>query len=132
MRVLVATRQTQGDRDGDFSETIEGELVFDAGPCEQSVREETWDCICSIGFLGLASGEFTTTAVVANLTVAPQAFERLFRESLGAEGICAECAADMARSARMLALRWPVGTVIERHQRDIRPRRRTRPSRNSR
>jgi hypothetical protein len=125
MRVLVATRQTQGERDDDFSETIEGELVFDAGPCDESFRRETWDCTCSIGFCGLASGEFTTTAVVADLKVAPREFERLFREGLGPEGICADCAKDMAQSARMFALRWPVGTVIERQQFDIRPRERT-------
>ncbi|MGO4692444.1 DUF7715 family protein [Glaciibacter sp. 2TAF33] len=124
MKVLVATRQTQGDRVGDFSDTIEGELVFDAGPCEQAVREQSWECICSMGFVGLASGELTTTAVVANLPVAPREFERLFRDSLAPEGICADCAKDMAQAARAFALRWPLGTVIERNRFDVRPRKR--------
>lgn len=116
MKVLVATTTTKGKRLDDFSSAIDGELVFDAGPCEDVIRGERWDCSCSIAFRGLASGELTTTAMVADLDFGLREYERAFRDGLARMGCCTQCAKSMANSARMLALRWPIGTVIERNR----------------
>jgi len=122
VKVLIATTTTQGERIDDFSSTVEGELAFDAGPCERAIREQDPDCPCSISFRGVASGEQTTTVMVADLDFGLRDYERAFRDGLKRRGICAACATRYAHDARMLALRWPVGTVLEREYLDIRAR----------
>lgn len=121
MKVLVATRQTQGEREDDFSDTVEGELVFDAGRCADAAKLPMWHCACAIGFSGVASGELTTTAMVADLPLGLAEYERAVRDGTR-EWCCTSCARTYAHGARMLALKFPVGTVLERFQEDIRPR----------
>ncbi|MCU1443666.1 MAG: hypothetical protein JWQ59_1816 [Cryobacterium sp.] len=116
MKVLVATRQTQGTRGDDFSRTVEGELVFDAGPCEGTIRDRDWDCECSIAFCGVATSELTTTAIVADLPIGLKEYQLAFRDGLTRADICRECAREFSHAARMLALRWPVGTIVQRDQ----------------
>ena len=64
MKVLVATNHSQGSEDTDFCETIENELVIIPGDCLDE------DCVCERGcdpsFLGLASGQRTTTTKIVN------------------------------------------------------------------
>jgi hypothetical protein len=122
VKVLIATPVTQGDYEGDFSSAIDGELVFDGGPCEAVTDGSAWDCPCSIAFRGLASGELTTTAMVADLDFGLREYERAFRDGLKRWGICFDCAKRMGHAARMLALRWPIGTVIERDRLEFRER----------
>ncbi len=63
MLVLVATRQGQGEVQGDYSWTVEGELVTPVvAECSSGDR-----CGCSRGFPGLASSRATTTAQVVDL-----------------------------------------------------------------
>ena len=81
-----------------------------------------WDCECSIAFRGVASGELTTTAIVADLPVDIKAYQRAFRDGLDRQDICRECARSYGHTARMLALRWPIGTIIERDQLSFTPR----------
>lgn len=114
MKVLVATSTTQGARDGDFFDAVDGELVFDSGPCEAVIAGAPWDCDCALAFRGVASGELTTTAVVADLPVGLKEYEGAFRDGLARLGVCRDCAKRVGHAARMLALRWPVGTVLER------------------
>jgi len=63
MKVLVATRQTQGSQLGDYSWTVEGELVTPVTVecCSAHL------CGCGRGFAGLGSDRVTTTAVVVEL-----------------------------------------------------------------
>lgn len=122
VKVLIATSQTQGAWIDDFCSTVDGELAFDAGPCERAIRERDPECPCAFSFRGVASGEQTTTVMVANLDLNRGEYVRAFRDGLGRIGVCADCAADYAHTARMLALRWPIGTVLERKYLDIRPR----------
>jgi hypothetical protein len=124
MKVLVATRKTQGSREGDFSRTIEGELVFDAGPCTGVADDGEWDCECSIAFRGVATGELTTTAVVADLPMRLKEYQEAVCDGLALKGVCSDCALECARAAWKLAMRWPTGTVIERHQTRFAPRQR--------
>jgi hypothetical protein len=61
MLVLIATNELQGTAAGDYSFTVEGELVTPlAAECASGER-----CGCNRGFPGLASGFATTTAMVA-------------------------------------------------------------------
>jgi hypothetical protein len=61
MLVLIATNELQGTTSGDYSFTVEGELVTPlAAECASGER-----CGCNRGFPGLASGFATTTAMVA-------------------------------------------------------------------
>jgi hypothetical protein len=122
VKVLIATTQTQGAWVDDFSSTVEGELVFDAGPCERSIRERDPNCPCAFSFRGVASGGQTTTCVVADLDMGLREYMRAFRDGLTRVNVCTECARQYAHAARMLALRWPVGTILEREQLDIRER----------
>jgi len=60
MLVLIATNELQGTDPGDYSFTVEGELVTPlASECASGER-----CGCNRGFPGLASGFATTTAMV--------------------------------------------------------------------
>ena len=62
MLVLVATNELQGSDPGDYSYTVEGELVTPvANECASGER-----CGCNRGFPGLASGFATTTAMVVD------------------------------------------------------------------
>lgn len=60
MRVLIATRRTQGAMPGDYCWTLDGELVT---PVSQACGEPD-SCGCGRGFPGLASARATTTAMV--------------------------------------------------------------------
>jgi len=60
--VLIATNELQGATPGDYSFTVEGELVTPlAAECASGER-----CGCNRGFPGLASGFATTTAMVVD------------------------------------------------------------------
>ena len=62
MLVLIATNELQGAAPGDYSFTVEGELVTPlAAECASGER-----CGCNRGFPGLASGFATTTAMVVD------------------------------------------------------------------
>ena len=60
MRVLIATNELQGHTPGDYSWTVEGELVSGvATECDDGHQ-----CGCNRGFVGLASSRATTTAMI--------------------------------------------------------------------
>ena len=122
MKVLIATRELQGDREDDFSRTVDGELVYDSGPCLRVRQGADWLCECAIAFRGVASGELTTTAIVADLPLRPLEYERAFRDGFRRHGHCADCARKASHAARTLAMRWPVGTIVERDQLVFLPR----------
>ncbi len=83
MLVLVATMETQGETDGDYSFTVEGELV--TALTDECDSPET--CGCGVGFPGVASGLPTTTAMVVDRDhLDPVAFRTALRDSLEREG----------------------------------------------
>lgn len=61
MRVLVATTESQGTADDDYSWTIEGELVY-----VPVLDCDCPGCGCRYGFAGMASSKATTTAKVVD------------------------------------------------------------------
>jgi hypothetical protein len=123
MRVLVATRRSQGVRELDFDDCVDGELVWITTPCGRGLAPDRSYCSCSITFVGVASFGMTTTAVVADLeAMTPERYEEALSDALsGVRGLdrhVAETAADLARIADGL----PVGTVLERYNSWLQPR----------
>lgn len=117
MKVLVATRRTQGRTEGDFSWTVEGELVrWPLMECASGAA-----CGCERSFDGLASHRGTTTVRVADLeTLDLPALIRALADDLVASGVpildqetqeyVEQEAADLARVASWFS----VGTVLGR------------------
>ena len=69
MKVLTATRRTQGDRAGDFYWAVDGELVrLPEVICDQDQRDPDGDgaCGCGRAFAGMSSSRATTTVEVAD------------------------------------------------------------------
>lgn len=62
MKVLIATNELQGTEPGDYSWTVEGELV--TAVVEECASGDR--CGCARGWPGLASARATTTAMVVD------------------------------------------------------------------
>lgn len=69
MKLLTATRERQGDREGDFCHAIEGELVLLGLVCADDERNPDGGCGCGRAFSGMSSMRPTTTALVRDLDV---------------------------------------------------------------
>jgi hypothetical protein len=69
MKLLTATRERQGERDGDFCDAIEGELVLLGFVCATDEADPDGGCGCGRAFSGMSSMRATTTAVVRDLDV---------------------------------------------------------------
>jgi hypothetical protein len=70
MKLLTATRERQGDQDGDFCHAIEGELVLLGLVCATDEADPDGGCGCGRAFSGMSSMRATTTALVRDLDVA--------------------------------------------------------------
>lgn len=114
MKMLVATAETQGDRDGDCCWGVEGELVYLSLDCDDP------HCGCSRGFAGLASSKATTTCVVADIPSPPAEIRQAFLEALIRSGWIAPghpedpIVEETFSEAAELASAFPVGTVLGR------------------
>lgn len=117
MKILVATRETQGLVPGDFSWTVEGELV--RWPLIECASGRS--CGCERSFPGLASHRATTTVKVVELEALNRAgLVRALLDDLVANGITViddearryveDEADDLARVASF----FPTGTVLGR------------------
>ncbi len=69
MKLLTATRERQGERNGDFCHAIEGELVLLGFVCATDEADPDGGCGCGRAFSGMSSMRATTTAVVRDLDV---------------------------------------------------------------
>ena len=65
MHVLVATKETQGRRDNDFSFVPEGELIKRPSTCSNGTADDS--CGCSRALSGVACHQSTTTVKVADI-----------------------------------------------------------------
>ena len=125
MRVLVATDETQGDRNDDYSWATPGELVMFGLICASDLRGTGSGCGCGRGFAGLHSERATTTAEVAEWPGSLDDLVLAFRDSLDRGGWLqygtAEDAHEMVLVSVMevllVAARHPAGTVIGTHLR---------------
>jgi hypothetical protein len=69
MKLLTATRDRQGEQDGDFCFAIEGELVLLGSVCATDEADPDGGCGCGRAFSGMSSMRATTTALVRDLDV---------------------------------------------------------------
>ncbi len=119
MKVLVATRATQGARARDFTDCINGELVWVIDPCPTSLRNPNGRCCCGRSFTGMSSDGSTTTAVVREIADFSRAdYESALSACFDAKGWCPCCSsrtvAEYVDDLIAIAAPWPVGAVIGR------------------
>jgi hypothetical protein len=67
MRLLTATRERQGEEEGDFCFAVEGELVLLGFVCATDQADPDGGCGCGRAFSGMSSLRATTTALVRDL-----------------------------------------------------------------
>jgi hypothetical protein len=128
MKLLTATRERQGDQDGDFCHAIEGELVLLGFVCATDEADPDGGCGCGRAFSGMSSMRATTTALVRDLDVSIDdvklAVEGYFVSAgmgpdviSGAEftGMVAETLIEMTEIADAV----PVGAVLGRRLDDL-------------
>lgn len=119
MKALVATDATQGARARDFTDCIDGELVWMLDPCPMSKRNPDGKCGCGRSFSGMSSHGTTTTALVRDIPgFGRHDYERALRASFEAQGWCQCCCArpvaEVVDDLIRLALALQEGAVVER------------------
>lgn len=111
MKILVATKKTQGQRKNDFSHAEEGEPVRFGFVCDGAKVDDR--CGCKRAMIGTRSHRGTTTITVIESDIDLTAeITKSLTEAWGA----APEAADVAREVRELtriAAAFPVGVVFE-------------------
>jgi hypothetical protein len=116
VNVFVATRETQGMREDDFSWTVEGELVrFPGLTCDDS------GCGCERSMAGLASSRATTTfRVDVRPGLNRSGYRAALHDALRREGWIepgtaddAQWVDDWADEHLAAAALFPAGTVLE-------------------
>ena len=120
MKVLVATPALQGTAGGDYSWTLDGELVL-AGAVLECCSPQR--CGCGRGFPGLGSSKATTTAMVVDRPelTREQLWEAV-RDSLDRDGWLAVVDEDEAcafvdeevERIEFVVSHYPVGAVLSR------------------
>lgn len=139
MKVLVATKETQGKRKSDFCWCEEGELLVFAMVCDRDAMNPDPDggCGCGRSLSGMISHRATTTFKVEDRPITGQEFTDLYigamqdagwispsikheKKPLGGICICADCArrdfaSDAAEMLR-LASKFQVGDVLEKRK----------------
>ncbi len=113
MHVMTATRRGQGDSDGDFSFTVDGELVvIPVDVCADA------GCGCERAVTGIASGRGSTTFTIADRSdLTPALYSELIVDGLTRQGwIGTETPADdfedFIRWHIDLAAQLPVGGLL--------------------
>jgi hypothetical protein len=123
MKLLTATRERQGEREGDFCHAIEGELVLLGLVCADDERDPDGGCGCGRAFAGMSSMRATTTALVRDLDISfddvKLAVEGYYVSSGFGPGViggaaCADLVAETVVYMADVAERLPVGAVVGR------------------
>jgi hypothetical protein len=119
MKILVATNDTQGQRDNDFCFCVEGELVTVGLVCAADDQDPDGGCGCGRAFAGLNSHKATTTAKVKEVDLSEADYIEALRSSLEQQGWPTEDVAELAAWLTELVDSWPTGTIVERRLDDI-------------
>lgn len=125
MRVLVATRRTNGTLPGDYDYCVEGEIVYLQEPCARDRQDpDRGGCGCGRGFAGTNSHRATTTAEVIDSELDESDVREALRSSLEAGGWLDPTLIPADQASRMvgesmaymsrIAEHFPVGSVVRR------------------
>jgi len=119
MRVFVATSATQGARASDFTDCVDGELVWLRDVCPASRRRPDGPCECGRSFSGLSSNNYTTTALVREIPDLTRAeYEAALTASFDRQEWCLCCTSrsveEFIDELMALAGVLPDGAVVER------------------
>ncbi len=120
MKIIVATKETQGQRADDFNFADEGEIVIVAD-CDHLHG----GCDCERSMVGVRSGKGTTTMMIVEADLSRQQFIEMIRaanEDYTELGLGDEVFAAEADALLKLATEFPAGTVIERDGEDFHER----------
>jgi hypothetical protein len=112
-KALVATRESQGTRAGDFYECTQGELVCVGGMCPDGTRDPYSECGCARAFYGLASHQATSTALVTMVPLSRDDYVEAFRSSVAAQGLNGDVECEALEMLDLVA-DWRPGTTVER------------------
>ena len=119
MKLLAATRQTQGDRSNDFAWVPDGEYLVMGFVCDTDRGDPDGGCGCGRAFEGLTSLKSITTAQVIEAPISHDEFVSAIIESMTRAGwngmddfhrICEERADEIEALVEEL----PVGTIVGR------------------
>lgn len=119
MKLLVATKETQGDRKNDFSWTADGEYLLMGFVCDTDRGDPDGGCGCGRSFEGLSSLRATTTGKVVEAPIRRDEFVSQVIESMTRAGwagmddfhrVCEERADEIEAFIEEL----PIGTIIGR------------------
>jgi hypothetical protein len=124
MKLLTATRERQGEREGDFCHAVEGELVVLGFVCAtDQAQPDGGGCGCGRAFSGMSSLRATTTALVRDLDITYEDLCTAVEAYLVAAGTgpdvlgvieFADLLQETVDDAVHFARWWPVGTVVGR------------------
>ena len=123
MKLLTATREGQGDREGDFCHAVEGELVFPGFVCATDRSDPDGGCGCGRAFSGLNSLRATTTALVRDLDLTYDDVRMALSAHLVAAGMgpdvlgavdFEDMLADEVDQTIRYAMYWEPGAVVGR------------------
>jgi hypothetical protein len=124
MKILTATNLTQGASPLDFNWCKEGEVLIFGFECTGG----SWDdgCGCRRSLAGIKSHKACTTFLVTESPLTPTELETLIATALVQEGWHKPVDKAALRSAHELlydvlqvAAHYPVGTILERHERQF-------------
>lgn len=132
MKVLTATRETQGWRDNDYCWTIEGELVLFV-PLECDGGSVDDECGCRRGMAGMTSYRATSTMkVIEREDLDPDRYFELVAGNLQAQGYLNDALLEnpevndwvhqLTDELIEIGASAPVGAVLERRDNTLRIR----------
>ena len=128
VKVLVATKETQGQRHSDFSRAKEGELVLSGYECD--LERIDGRCGCRRSKVGVETLSSTTTFKVVERNITDAKLIELVRESYRHSGWLLlfseeegqyQIETDVAELKR-LADSFPIGAILEKRGERIRQR----------
>lgn len=116
MKVLVATKETQGKRSNDFSWAEEGELVTFGSQCDGATPDDR--CGCARSMTGIVSRKGTTTIKVIERDMLFGHLVNKIRASMekafpGMENKTRELAIEDAKDLCVIAKAFKKGDVLE-------------------
>lgn len=126
LKVLVGTKETQGQRKNDFCFVPEGELVIPPMECDRDRENIDGTCGCRRSMAGIAVRTCTTTFKVAEVAMTEDDYLWRLIESENKSGWlghpsegqrfvnCVLSTITLGKELLRTAATWPVGTVLEK------------------